>query len=172
MVIGAPYHKVSGKSEQGSAYAFVRNGGKWTQQQILTASDGSVGDRFGNSVSMGSNGNIIVIGAPFADVGNINDKGAAYVFEQSNGQWIQKQKLTALDGSLNDHFGQSVSISGSGDVMVSGAHDKNIGRNTSQGSVYVLSKGLVPDFTVKELSLIVTVLTGFGILYYVRKRKK
>ena len=172
MVVGAPYHKVSGKSEQGAAYVFVRNGGQWTQQQKLTASDGSVGDRFGCSVSMSSDGNIIVIGAPFADVDNRNDQGSAYVFVQSKGQWIQKQKLTALDGSLNDHFGQSVSISGSGNVMVSGAHDKNIGRNTSQGSVYILSKGLVPDITMKELSIILTVLTGFVILYYLRRRKK
>jgi hypothetical protein len=121
---------------------------------------------------MSSNGHIIVIGAPFADVDNINDKGAAYLFEQSKGQWIQKQKLTALDGSLNDHFGQSVSVNGSGNEVVSSAHDKNIGRNASQGSVYVLYKGLVPDLTMKELSIILTVLTGFVILYYLRKRRK
>jgi hypothetical protein len=172
MVVGAPYHKVSGKSEQGAAYVFARNGGQWTQQQELTASDGSVGDRFGCSVSISSDGNIIVIGAPFADVDNRNDQGSAYVFVQNKGQWIQKQKLTALNGSLNDHFGQSVSISGSGNVTVSGAHDKNIDRNTSQGSVYILSEGLVPDITMKELSIILTVLTGCVILYYLMRRKK
>ncbi len=50
--------------------------------------------------------------------------------------------------------------------------EKNIGRDTSQGSAYVFSKGLVPDFTMKEWSIILTVLTGSGILYYLRRRRK
>jgi hypothetical protein len=171
LVVGGPYNKITGKSEQGSAYVFVRYGEKWIQQQKLTASDGSVGDRFGWTVSISGDGNIIVIGAPLVTIDSRNNQGSAYIFVRSNEQWIQRQKLTALDGSADDHFSQSASVSGSGDMVVSGAHDKNIGRNTSQGSVYVLYEGLLPDFTMKELSIILTVLTGFGILYYLRKRR-
>ena len=172
LVVGAPYNKISGKSEQGSAYVFVRYGGKWIQQQKLTASDGSVGDRFGWSASISGVGDIIVIGAPLVNIDSRNDQGSAYIFVRSKEQWIQQEKLTAMDGSLDDHFSQSVSVSDSGNVVVSGAHDKNIGRNASRGSVYVLSKGFIPNFTVKELSIILTVLTGFGVLYYLRKRRK
>lgn len=142
------------------------------KQQKLLASDPKMFDHFGWSVSISADGNIIVIGAPLVNIDSRNDQGSAYIFVRSKEQWIQRQKLDALDGSVDDHFGQSVSVSGSGNVVVSSAHDKNIGRNTSQGSVYVLSKGLVPDFTMKELSIILTVLTGFGILYYLRKRRK
>jgi hypothetical protein len=172
MVVGAPYINISGKSEQGSAYVFVLYGGKWIQQQKLTASDGSEGDRFGSSVSISGDGNIIVIGAPLANIDNKSDQGSSYLFVRSKELWIEQQKMSAFDGYVDDHFGQSVSVNSSGNVVVSSAHDKNIGRNASQGSVYVLSKGLVPDFTIKELSIILTVLTGFAILYYLRKRKK
>jgi hypothetical protein len=172
MVVGAPYDSISGKSEQGSAYVFVRHEENWVQQQKLIASDGSAGDRFGCSVSISNDGNIIVIGAPSVNIDNRNDQGSAYIFVRSKEQWFQNQKLNALDGAVDDHFGQFVSVSGSGNVVVSSAHDKNIGRNTSQGSVYILSKGLVPDFTMKELIIMLTVLTGFGILYYLRKRRK
>jgi trimeric autotransporter adhesin len=172
MVVGAPYNKISGKSEQGSAYVFVQHDGKWIPQQKLTALDGSAGDRFGYSASISGDGNSIVIGAPLVNIGSSNDQGSVYIFVRSKEQWIQQQKLNALDGSADDHFGQSISVSGSGNVVASGAHDKTIGKNTSQGSVYILSKGLVPDFTVKEWDIILTVLTGFGILYFVRKRRK
>jgi len=173
MVVGAPYNKISGKSEQGSAYVFVRSRGKWIQQQKLTVSDGSDGDRFGWSVSISSDGNIIVIGAPLVNIGGRSDQGSSYVFVRSNEQWIQQQKLTALDGSADDHFGQSVSINGSGNLMVSGAPEKNIAKKPSQGSVYVLFKGLIPNFTSLEWSgILLTVFTAFGFLYYMRRQKK
>ena len=69
-VIGAP-----GKSPLGATYVFVRSGSVWSQQQKLTASDTSAGDRFGNSV--GISGDTAVIGAPFKS----GFVGAAYVFE-------------------------------------------------------------------------------------------
>jgi hypothetical protein len=172
MVVGVPYIKISGKSEQGAAYIFVRYGGKWIQQQKLTASDGSAGDRFGSSVSISGDGIIIVIGAPLANIENKSDQGASYLFVRSKELWIEQQKISAFDGSVDDHFGHSVSVNGAGDLVVSSSHDKNIGRNPSQGSVYVLSKGLVTDFTMKGLSIILTVFTVFWILYFLRKRRK
>jgi hypothetical protein len=173
MAVGAPFNKISGTSEQGSAYVFVRNSGKWIQQQKLTVSDGSDGDRFGWAVSISSDGNIIVIGAPLVNVGGRSDQGSSYVFVRSKEQWIQQQKLTALDGSADDNFGQSVSINGSGNLMVSGAPEKNIAMKASQGSVYVLFEGLIPNFTSIEWSgIVLTVFSAFGFLYYMRKRRK
>ena len=87
---------------QGAAYVFVRNGGVWTQQQKLTASDGAAQDMFGTSVSV--DGNTAVIGAH-----GQRCQGAAYVFVRNSGVWTQQQKLTAATGSL---FGFSVSVSG------------------------------------------------------------
>ena len=45
----------------------------WTQQSKLLASDGSVGDQFGESVSV--YGNIIVVGALLDDAAGLVDAG-------------------------------------------------------------------------------------------------
>jgi FG-GAP repeat len=142
------------------------------RQQKIAASDNGMFSRFGWSVSINRDGNIIVIGAPLVDIGGRSDQGSAYIFVRIKEQWIQQQKLTALDGSADDHFGQSVSINGSGNLVVSGAPEKNIDRNASQGSVYVLFKGLIPQFTTIAWSgILVIVFTGFSLLYYLRRRE-
>jgi len=46
---------------------------------------------------------------------------------------VQQQKLTALDGAANDHFGCSVSLSSDGNTALIGAQ----GENSSQGAAYV-----------------------------------
>lgn len=59
LAIGAP-----GDAWKGSAYIFERSGTTWTEQQILTASDGSLYDSFG--ASLGISGDMIIAGAPNA----------------------------------------------------------------------------------------------------------
>lgn len=62
----------------GGAYVFeLQDGNTYEQTDLLLASDGSYGDRFGNSVSYGSG--FVVVGAP-----NFQEKkGSAYVYEFS-----------------------------------------------------------------------------------------
>jgi len=76
--VGAFGDDVGASTEQGSAYAYARNGTVWSQQQKLTASDGAASDRFGYSVAL--SGDTAVVGADGHDVGGIFDQGAAYVF--------------------------------------------------------------------------------------------
>lgn len=100
-----------------SAYIFVRNpaDGSWSEEQILTASDGAVSQRFGFSVVI--SGDTLIIGSP----GNSYfTSGAAYIFERdpTTGFWAEQQKLTASD-SERVHFGNSVAISG--DTLIVGA---------------------------------------------------
>lgn len=66
VVVGAPCHA----NLTGEAYVFVRPNGGWgsmTQTARLTASDGTIGDGFGVSVSI--SGNTIIVGASGASVG-------------------------------------------------------------------------------------------------------
>jgi len=79
VVVGAHNDDIGGISNQGSAYVFVRAGAVWSQQQKLTASDGTEADRFGFSV--GISGETIVVGADGEDdvKGNAN-QGSAYIF--------------------------------------------------------------------------------------------
>jgi len=142
VVVGARLADPGGTNYAGAAYVFVKPGGGWTdmtQTARLTASDKAASDCFGWSVSI--SGNVVVVGARYADPGGINGAGAAYVFVKPGGGWtdmIQTAKLTASDKAANDWLGASVSISG--DVVVVGAYGSDLGGTESAGAVYVFVK--------------------------------
>jgi hypothetical protein len=123
----------------GSVYVFERNGGAWTQLATLLANDGAAGDYFGLSLSI--SGDKMVVGAPNDDQGKSTttkvDSGAAYVFERDGGAWTQQAKLVADDGAANDHFGESVSISG--DRIVVGAPEDD-DKGLKSGSAYLFER--------------------------------
>ena len=115
-------------ADQGAAYVFVRDVlGNWIQQKKLFSPDG-VGEEFGSSVAL--EGDTALIGAP----NNSSNKGAAYVFSQSSGNWIQQQKLLASDGATGDQFGYAVALSGN-TALIGAPWDNN--NATDQGSAYV-----------------------------------
>lgn len=104
VIVGAPL----GTQDPGAAYVFVRSGTVWNKEQELTAADGEADDRFGWSVAV--DGDIAIVGAPFADEASENS-GSAYVFVRSGTVWSQEQELTAMDPIAPDLFGISVSLS-------------------------------------------------------------
>jgi hypothetical protein len=117
----------------GAAYAFVRNGGMWSQQAYLKASNTGVGDAFGGSV--GISGDTIIVGAPreASSATGVNGNqaddsatwaGAAYVFVSVGGVWSQQAYLKSSNTesvpfSYGDLFGGSVAIAD--DIIVVGA---------------------------------------------------
>ena len=132
-IVGAVSDDIGSNTDQGSAYIFFYNGTSWVQQQKLMAADGAANDYFGFSVSI--QGNYVVVGAERDAVGANPFQGSAYAFFYNGSNWIQQQKLTAADGAANDAFGSSVSISGN--YIVIGAIDDDIGANINQGSAYI-----------------------------------
>ena len=125
VVVGARYHD--------SAYVFTKPGTGWataTETAKLTASDGVVGDWFGQSVAV--DGDTVVVGASEDD-----GSGSAYVFTKATDSvWTdatQTAKLTASDGDDFDEFGKSVAVDG--DTVVAGAPN-----NDGYGSAYVFIK--------------------------------
>jgi nucleoside-specific outer membrane channel protein Tsx len=121
VLVGAP----GNASDAGAVYVFVRSGSRWSQQAELTASDGASDDAFGTAVSI--SGSTALIGAS----GSASDAGAAYVFARSGTKWSEQAELTASDAASGEHFGQSVSVSGS--VAIVGAP----GAVSSTGAAYV-----------------------------------
>jgi FG-GAP repeat/Abnormal spindle-like microcephaly-assoc'd, ASPM-SPD-2-Hydin len=136
VVVGAYQHTVGSNSGQGAAYVFAENGGTWSQQAELTASDGAAGDLFGDSVAV--SGNTVVVGANFHTVGANAKQGAAYVFSGNGGTWSQQAELSASDGAAGDWFGYSVVVSGS--TAVVGVPGHLVGSNFAQGSAYVFAQ--------------------------------
>ena len=141
VVVGADCDDDNRRSS-GSAYVFEKPPGGWadmTQTAKLTASDGAAYDYFGRSVSI--SGDTVVVGALYDDNNSIADPGSAYVFEKPPGGWAdmtQTAKLTASDGAADDHFGNSVSISG--DTVVVGAQRDDDNGIADAGSAYVFER--------------------------------
>ena len=105
------------------------------EQAKLTAFDGAIEDRFGDSVSI--SGGTAVIGT-YGDDDNGSNSGSAYMYErQGSGTWLMKAKLKASDGVSDDLFGGTVSISG--DIAVIGANGDDDNGSYS-GSAYVYER--------------------------------
>jgi hypothetical protein len=135
-IIGAYSKDVGGNEHQGQAYIFIRSGTIWTEQAILTASDGEAGNSFGKSVSI--SGNYAIIGAQSKNIGGNQWQGQAYIFMRSDTTWTEQAIITASDGEAGDHFGKSVSVSG--DYAIIGASSKDVGGNNYQGQAYVFMR--------------------------------
>jgi FG-GAP repeat len=110
IIAGAPFAVVDGL-QRGAVYAFAPDGANWHQIQKLTASDGELGDFFGDAVAI--DGSTVIVGADSVNVGDNVVQGAAYVFDGSSGGLAETGKLIANDGAAYDNFGRSVAVSGS-----------------------------------------------------------
>ena len=131
-IVGAQNNRIGGPENPGSAHIFFRMGSSWAEQAKLTASDGEVGDYFGNSV--GISGDYAIVGAPYDEVGS-GDQGSAYIFIRNSTTWTEQAKIIASDAEINDNFGSSVSISGN--YAIVGAEYDDVFGNSGQGSAYI-----------------------------------
>ncbi len=123
------------EQDQGSVYTYARTGAAArTETAKLTASQGAQDDRFGDSVAI--DGDTILAGAPYDDVGANPDQGSIFTFAR-NGAAARTEtaKLTASDGADYDDLGISVAIEG--DTIVAGAIGDDLGVNEERGSASV-----------------------------------
>ena len=114
--------------------AFSYSALAYCQHAKLSASDANADDRLGISVAI--DGSIAVIGA-YQNDSNGPNSGAAYVYELSGTDWIEKQKLTPSDGAANDNFGRSVAVEA--DTIVVGSYLDDVNNKPDSGSAYVFS---------------------------------
>jgi hypothetical protein len=100
---------LSGGTDAGAAYVFVRSGSTWTQQAKLTASGSN--NQLGISVAV--DGDTALVGA----IGEDSFRGVAYVFTRSGSSWTQQARLTAPVRNADDDFGWSVGLSGDSAIV-------------------------------------------------------
>lgn len=132
LVVGSP--NAGGILQQGSVYIFTRVGSAWAFQSQITASDGSSGDSFGDSVAI--SGDTLVVGAQLDDL-TTSDEGSAYVFVRSGTVWSQQQKLVAPVAGSGDQFGKSVDVFG--DTVVVGVPNDDVAV-TNDGAAIVFTR--------------------------------
>jgi|GEM_PF-681484 len=153
-------------NDNGAVYVFTRYGTTWSHQAYLKAPNNSEYDWFGNSVAI--DGDTIAVGAygedsdtreiiNGSDLSATNDdgsyNGAVYVFTRYGTTWSHQAYLKSPNNNSDDHFGDSVAISG--DTIVVGAHYEDsttteiingsvtLGANNSgnnNGAVYVFTR--------------------------------
>jgi len=87
VAIGAPLHDGIG-GNSGHVQIFRYENENWIQ--IGNDLDGErQNDRFGTSVSLSSDGNIVAIGAPLNFGNGANSSGEVSIYENINDEWIQ-----------------------------------------------------------------------------------
>ena len=108
-----------GTANQGGVYIFEGPGSTpnlIVQKKFLLPDDVIAQDQFGSKVAM--DGNLLVVGAQLADIDDLVNSGAAYVYRRTAnvgetiGTWSSTPEatLTPSNGASEDGFGSSVSI--------------------------------------------------------------
>jgi hypothetical protein len=105
-IVGAPQNGTTAPNA-GAAFAFVRSGSAWSQQQTLVAATGAAGDLLGYSVGVQGNR---AIASAYRRASNGTDSGGVYVFDRSGTAWSISQTITASDNASGDLFGFAVAF--------------------------------------------------------------
>jgi len=129
IAVGSERHKINGEAV-GQVRIFELQNNAWVQlgQDI----DGSFKDgAFGVTVSLNTPGDVVIIGAPFA-----NSLGEIKIFKLVNGTWLQ-QGETMVGNEVNDWTGWCVDINSLGDIIIFGSPftDDN-GDNTGKVQIF------------------------------------
>ena len=148
VVVGAYAATIGGTAYQGAVYVFVEpTPGGWATTSAPTAvlndPNATLDDQFGYSVAI--SGNTIVTSAVQAQI-SYHDQGAVYVFTAPtvNGaaDWSSATmaQLTASDAAPAEELGNTVAINETGNTIVAGALDAQVGNNVEQGEAYVFDE--------------------------------
>ena len=141
LAVGVYNDNNSGLSS-GAAYIYKYTTGSWNVEARMVGSDSGISDGFGCSISINANGDTAVIGALGADVSNLNNAGAAYIFTRSGTTWSQQTKLTAdPNGAIGAswYFGESVAISSDGLTIAVGSSRATSGGIVQAGVIHVFA---------------------------------
>jgi hypothetical protein len=125
---------------------------------VATLSAGTSADDFGGlpgSLSISSDGSVVVVGAPDTQVGANAEQGVAYVFQRPPGGWSgalgPSATLKSSGGSEGDQFGSSVAVSPDGTTAVIGVPQDGGGTGDGQVNVYVRGSSWASSSTPSAL---------------------
>jgi hypothetical protein len=121
VAFGAPNTPAGGLSTfVGKVKVLELQNNNWVQRGSDIEGDGLV-IKFGQSVSLSADGNIIAIGQTGDPTDG--DTGRVKIYEYTNNQWVQKGS-TIFGNEENDEFGNRVSLSSPGNTLAIGTYAK------------------------------------------------
>lgn len=106
-VVGAPHYADAAGDRVGTAYVFRNSASGWSWEgSRLLAADRASGDNFGWSV--GVDGGVVVIGAPFEGESGLSRAGKLYAFRKLAGDWRQVLAIEAPLRHANEELGSAL----------------------------------------------------------------
>ncbi len=126
-VVGA----VGSNGYTGAVYFYEFDGVAWGNEQKLEPATALGADEVGVAVAI--DGDVAVAGAPGDDTA-ASGAGAAYVFRNVKGVWVEEQKIIADDAEAFDFAGSAVAVRGDTIFIASRVDDD---QGVSTGSVWV-----------------------------------
>lgn len=120
----------------GAVYIYRLTDTSWSEEAYIKASDAGQEDRFGTSLSLSRDGNLLAVGAPGEDskttsadndtltVDGIEfplNNGGVYLFSRDTNKWSQLTKLKPSPIQLEQAFGTSVALSADGTTLAIGS---------------------------------------------------
>ena len=138
IIIGCPYADSNGITDSGQIAVYRYTGSSWTGKGSGIEGS-SASDRFGWSVSISDDGNIIAIGSPYVTVLGGNETGTVkiYSFNSGTNQWVQLG--STINGTGGDNFGYSIALNSAGDRIVVGGQSYSSAGKLQNGVVRVYS---------------------------------
>ena len=135
VAIGAPFSDVSGH-DSGYVAIYDLSGNAWVQIGS-TLIGATIGDRFGYSISLSSDGSRVAIGVPYSDTSG-DDSGHVEIYDLSGNIWVQKGN--DIIGTTDDRLGQSIALSSDGSRVAIGAPYGGVSSNQlGYAAIYDLS---------------------------------
>jgi hypothetical protein len=154
----------------GAVYVFTRRGDDWAQQAYIKASNPKQSSRFGSTIALSADGNVMAVAAHWESSaamginGNQNDDsipqaGAVYIFTRAGITWSQQTYIKASNtgqpdsgtGTTDgDQFGYSLALNADGTTLAVGAISEDSsakGINGNQGDDSVPESGAAYVFT-------------------------
>jgi len=138
VAVGAGSATAGSTINAGAVYLFKRQGQRYIQEAKLIAPDASSGEEgdgpeFGRAVAI--QGNLVIVGARFAQVGNLSKAGAVYVFRKHKGSWRYEEKITSPTPADEDNFGRALAIQGD-TLVVTARKEKSTANDVGAAYIY------------------------------------
>ena len=138
VAIGAPFNRDK-DVDVGQVVVYKYDTGTDTWSQLGQSLNGtSYADNFGFDVSLSNNGNRLAVGAKNDDPSGLSNAGKVFVYDYNSSTNTWSLFGQSIYGKASgDGFGVSVSLSGDGNVVASGALGSDPGGMSAAGSVRV-----------------------------------
>lgn len=106
------------RSLVGVVYVFINDNDKWIQKSVLKSSITNYYDSFGISLAINEDGSTLVIGACHHGSTILRKRGAVFIYERKEDEWILDEKIIENSIGRDSYFGWSIAINAAGDRLV------------------------------------------------------